>query len=185
MGTKETLPSKLTFGVALLVLGTILIAGGVNKTTSLNSSFEGEPLIINEFSDHKINETDIPRKVIIPRMSVDLNIKKSEVINGYWQVFDDVAGWGSGSGIPGSPGNQVIFAHAKEGLFLPLRSIKLDDSIYVFTESKWFGYSVREIKEVYPDRVEIINPTDDETLTLYTCSGFADKKRLVIIAKRI
>jgi len=28
-------------------------------------------------------------------------------------------------------------------------------------------------------------PTPDETLTLYTCSGFADSKRLIVTAKRL
>lgn len=92
-------------------------------------------------------------------------------------------GGGDGSGIPGKEGNQVVFAHAREGLFLPLRSIESGEAIYVFTASKWYRYIVKEIKEVLPTQIEVIAPTEDETLTLYTCSGFSDSKRLIVVAK--
>ena len=45
--------------------------------------------------------------------------------------------------------------------------------------------SEEEIKLAYPNEVEVIAPTEDETLTLYTCSGFNDEKRLVVVGKRI
>ena len=49
----------------------------------------------------------------------------------------------------------------------------------------WFNYTVSEIKEVIPSQIEVIAPTPDETLTLYTCSGFGDSMRLIVIAKRV
>ena len=51
--------------------------------------------------------------------------------------------------------------------------------------SSWYSYEVVDIKEVYPNQTEVIEETDDETLTLYTCSGFADSKRLIVVAKRV
>jgi len=66
-----------------------------------------------------------------------------------------------------------------------LKDIKEKEVIYVLTESNWFEYSVEKIKEVKPDDLEVIKPTKDEILTIYTCSGFNDNKRLIIVAKRI
>ena len=55
----------------------------------------------------------------------------------------------------------------------------------ILTKEKWYEYEIKEIKEVLPSQTETIAPTKEETLTLYTCSGFSDSKRLIVIAKRI
>jgi LPXTG-site transpeptidase (sortase) family protein len=126
-----------------------------------------------------------PLRILIPELSLDLPIKEAKIIKGYWEVFPESAGWGSGSAYPGEIGNQVIFAHAKEGLFQPLKKARLGQLIYIITKEKWFFYHIAEIKEVTPDNLSAISPTIDETLTLYTCSGFSDSKRLIVIAKRV
>jgi len=41
---------------------------------------------------------------------------------------------------------------------------------------------VNKITAVYPNQVQIIAPTKNETLTLYTCTGFYDEKRLIVRA---
>ena len=128
---------------------------------------------------------ELPTQISIPELFVDLTIKKAEIIDGYWEVFEDFAGWGSGSGFPGEKGNQVIFAHARDGLFLPLLYAKKGMEINVSTKSETYTYEIIEIKEVYPNQTEVIQPTSEEVLTLYTCSGFQDKKRLIVTAKRI
>lgn len=126
-----------------------------------------------------------PDRLIIPALSVDIPVKTAKIVNGYWEVFDNSAGWGEGSAYPEETGNQVIFAHAREGLFLPLKNIKLSEKIYVFAKTRWYGYAVKEIKEVLPSQVEVIGATPERILTLYTCSGFADSKRLIITAEPI
>jgi LPXTG-site transpeptidase (sortase) family protein len=124
-----------------------------------------------------------PDRLIIPILSVDIPVKTAKIVNGYWEVFDNSAGWGEGSAYPEETGNQVIFAHARDGLFLPLKNIKQGERIYVFAKTKWYGYVVKEIKEVLPSQVEVIGSTPTRILTLYTCSGFADSKRLIVTAE--
>ncbi len=176
--------SKLTFGIALFILGLFLLFPKNKSETNPSSTFKSEPVIVEDFNQEVYDEVKLPKKIIIPSVSIDVEVKKAQIIGGFWEVFDDSAGWGIGSGIPGEIGNQVIFAHAREGLFSPLQSIKVGSRIYVLTEEKWFTYEVHEIKQVYPSQTEVIRPTDEETLTVYTCSGFRDSKRLIVIAKR-
>lgn len=133
----------------------------------------------------KEKEKEPPVKITIPVLSIDLPVKKAKIVNGYWELFDDAAGWGEGSAYPDEAGNQVVFAHAREGLFLPLKKIKKGQKIVIYTKDKWYEYNVEEIKEVLPNQVEVIAPTADEQLTLFTCSGFSDNKRLIIVAKRV
>jgi len=179
-------PSKLALGVSLVLTGILLIGSGQEKKVSNSSdTFAQEPVKIEGFVSEEENESLVPKRILIPDIDIDLEVGRSKVIGGYWEVFSDKAGWGEGSGLAGREGNQVIFAHAREGLFLPLRSIKPGAKIYVLTDSSWFNYEVAEIKEVTPSQIEVITPTPDETLTLYTCSGFGDSMRLIVIAKRV
>lgn len=180
---KSETPQKIGLGLALLLLGTIFILG--NQKQVFSSTFKNEPVKVEGLSNKAVDVKNFPTKILIPSLSIDLPVKEAKVVNGYWEVFDDKAAWGEGSGIPGQIGNQVIFAHAREGLFLPLKDIKTGMKIYVFTSGSWFSYEVKEVKSVYPNEVSVIAPTKDETLTLYTCTGFKDTKRLIVVAKRV
>ncbi|MEK7550736.1 MAG: sortase [Patescibacteria group bacterium] len=182
MTKQKPTSSRFFLGISLLILGVIMVFG--KRADTLKSTLAGEPVKVEGFSEAKRQENKEPTRIIIPEISIDLIVKRAEIVTGYWQVFIDSAAWGAGSGYPGEPGNQVIFAHAREGLFLPLKSIKKDSKIYILTKGEWYLYKVVEIKEVYPNQVEVVEPTKDETLTLYTCSDFEDSKRLIVIAKR-
>lgn len=123
-----------------------------------------------------------PVRLLIPRLFVDLSVVEAPVVNGYWELSETSASHGVGSANPGDSGNIVVFAHARAGLFAPLRQVKVGDVIYTLTAVRWFSYKVDSITHVRPDQVEVIAPTATETLTLFTCSGFSDSQRLVVIA---
>lgn len=124
-----------------------------------------------------------PLRILIPKQNVNLSIVEARVVNGYWELSETTASHGIGSANPGEIGNTVIFAHARDGLFGPLRNITSNQEIYILTKDRWYRYSVTETKFVDPNAIETISPTADETLTLFTCSGFLDTKRLIVVAK--
>src|SRR3990172_11519883 len=143
------LKDKIGLGVALILLGIIFVFGGAGLFKRTNSeTFASEPVKIEGFIASEESLDKVPQRIILPELSIDIPVKNSGLINGYWQVFSDAAGWGEGSGLPGEPGNQVIFAHARRGLFLPLRDIKLGAKVYAVSEEKWYQYEVKEIKQV-------------------------------------
>lgn len=182
---------KRKVNLTKFITATFLITGGIlvfwfdrQQESEISSSFSDEPVKIVSFENIVIPEEDKPKRLLIPNLGIDLEVKESEVRGGYWQVYDSVVGWGEGSSPPGYQGNQVLFAHAREGLFGNLDKVKLEDKIYIFNQDKWYSYTVKEIKDVYPGETKVIEQTEDERLTLYTCSGFRDEKRLVVVAKR-
>jgi len=123
-----------------------------------------------------------PVRIVIPNINIDLPVVEAKVIYGYWEVSQNSASHGIGSANPNEKGNIVIFAHARSGLFYNLRDVKKDDNIYLFTKDAWKKYVVKQITSVYPNQTETVAPTKEETLTLYTCTGFYDEKRLIIKA---
>lgn len=192
---------RIKIGILLLVLG---IAFWMFPTTYKNLTREshrrGQPVAATRdatssagFSVGSIRidenllrgrETpQAPLRIVIPKLTVDLPVVEANVADGYWELSDTSASHGVGSASPGEMGNTVIFAHARDGLFGPLRSITIGDMVYILTKDRWSRYVVTGTKLVDEDQTEVIAPTSDETLTLYTCSGFLDSKRLIVTAK--
>lgn len=150
---------------------------------STSGSLSNEPIRIDSKLLGDKPQTQLPQRVVLPSVAIDLSVVEAPVVNGYWELSDTSASHGVGSANPGENGNIVIFAHAREGLFMNLRNMKVDDTIYILSQDKWFRYKVTEYKLVDPSAVETIAPTSMETLTLYTCDGFLDSKRLIVVAK--
>jgi len=152
----------------------------------ISVSFASEPVKIDEkFLEEKkatAKAQQSPNRIVIPSLNINLPVKEAKIVSGFWEVFPDSAGFGLGSAYPDETGNTVIFAHARQGLFLPLKEIKTGESVLVLTADAWYSYTVAEIKEVLPSQTEVIGPTDSSILTLYTCSGYADSKRLIVTA---
>ncbi len=149
-----------------------------------NSTTNGEPIRVDGALMGISSDSYKPVRLVMPRLAIDLSVIEAPVANGFWELSETSASHGQGSANPGEKGNTVIFAHARPALFGPIRDAKKDDAIYVFTKERWFKYRIVETKLVNPDQLEVIAPTGDETLTLFTCSGFLDSKRYIAIAKR-
>ena len=191
----QKLPQVITLALGVILVGIGIFIASQNTVNLVQSSvsFASEPVEVQGFNETEV--TAEPRRILIPEIGIDLDVEVSEIVNGYWEVHEDKAGWGMGSGVPSEIGNQVIFAHARKGLFGSLDEIKVNSKVYVLSEKTveneggtnfWNEYEVTEIKEVYPNQTEVIKPVEDkEILTLYTCSGFNDNKRLIVIAEPV
>ena len=73
-------------------------------------------------------------------------------------------------------------SHQTARAICQLANVKKGDLIYALTKDKWYKYKVNKITAVYPNQTQVIMPTKVETLTLYTCTGFYDEKRLIVTA---
>lgn len=176
---KNTLKGKLIGIIFLLLALVVLFLPQIFLTFKPVSN---SPIKINpSLLASKATQND-PVRILIPKVNIDLKVINARIINGYWEVSENTASYGLGSGQLGTKSNTVIFAHAREGLFYNLKNVKQDDIVYVFTKNNWYRYRVNKITSVYPSQTEVINPTRNEVLTLYTCTGFYDEKRLIITA---
>lgn len=175
----HSLRNKLV-GLVFLCLALVILLSPqlIPNKTIVNKN----PIQINSaLYASKITAND-PVRILIPKADIDIKVIDAKIVDGYWELSDNTASYGLGSEHPGIKGNTVIFAHARQGLFYNLKDVQLGDIVYVFTKDKWYRYKVSKITAVYPNQTEVIQPTKKETLTLYTCTGFYDEKRLIVTA---
>lgn len=124
-----------------------------------------------------------PARVQIPKIGVDSPVVEVFVQDGTWQVADYAAGYHHGSALPGDAGNTVLAGHAgiRGAVFRSLGELTAGDEIYLDTGEWRFTYRVRESRSVWPDQVEVMDPTPTRVLTLITCTNW-DTQRLVVVA---
>ncbi len=93
-----------------------------------------------------------------------------------------------GTALPGQPGNCVLAGH-RDSDFRGLADIRLGDRIRLETVKGSFSYEVSDVDTVTPDAVEVLDPTEEESLTLLTCYPFdwvgPAPRRLVVRAHRV
>jgi LPXTG-site transpeptidase (sortase) family protein len=169
---------RTLLGLFFVILGLLFLY----KVPVIKSSPQNNEPIAASSEFKKLERDSSVVRILIPKHDIDLTVTFSKIKDGYWELSETTASHGEGSANPGERGNTVIFAHARQGLFYNLKNIDRGDIIYVLTKDNWHRYKVSEIKAVYPNQVETIAPTNNEILTLFTCSGFFDEKRLIVKA---
>jgi sortase A len=90
--------------------------------------------------------------------------------------------------LPWESGNSAFAGH-RDGLFRPLKDLKIGDEIRFRTTREEFRYRVTNTSIVKPDDVSVLSARDGSTLTLITCYPFyyvgAAPKRFIVHAERL
>ncbi len=178
---KKLQRSKSSLFLVLLGL-VIFIFGAINYYRVRILSFSKVPVAAAKSTEN----IDVPVEIIIPSIQIDLKVEPGQIQDGVWLISSTNATFLSTSAPPGTSGNTVIYGHNKKAIFGNLPYLSLGQKITVKTKSgKIYNYTTDKKYFVGPDRVDLVSPTDLETLTIYTCYGLFDSQRAVIVAKPI
>lgn len=103
--------------------------------------------------------------------------------NGVWSIPATAAAHLVTSAYPYEPNNIIIYGHNTWAVFAKLKNVQKADLVKLtLANGSERIYEIIEITEVTPDKIEYLKPTQSETLTIYTCAGWMDSKRLIIRA---
>lgn len=164
-------------GISLILFGSLLVFQRNNPNRVAFA--KGESNIAIQIEDKVV----IPTSIKIPSLDINLDIYTSEIKNGKWEVTDKGVSYLKTSVVPGENGNSVLYGHNWTNLLGILVKIKTGEIIeIVYSDGSKKEFEVKLIQEVNPNDVSILNNTNDRRITLYTCSGFLDSKRFVVVA---
>jgi sortase A len=126
-----------------------------------------------------------PTHLAIPSIGLDTPVKEVFIDDGAWEVAEYAAGYLNGTGLPGD-GNTVLAGHAgiRGAVFRDLGALNPNDDIYLDAAGWRYHYRVRETKSVWPEQVEVLDPSATPVLTMLTCTNW-DTQRLVVVADLI
>lgn len=120
-------------------------------------------------------------RIVIPSIAVDHPIVEGDS----WEPLKQGVGHTPWSANPGKEGNCVLTAHNDifGEIFRRLPEMELGDEINIHTGSQAYRYVVKATHIVEPTRVDLMDPTDQPTLTIISSYPYLqDDKRVVVIA---
>lgn len=137
------------------------------------------PVVIKEEEEGKT--LFIPTQISAPSVNINLNISPGIISGNDWTLYDDKASWLSTSATLGK-GNVIVYGHNLDNILGSLKNIEIGDEITISSNEEEFVYKVTDKKAVSPNETDAVLSNENQ-LTLYTCDGTFDRKRLIVIAK--
>jgi len=185
------------------------------EITPDSSKFVAKKLIATPSPEIKI-EIGLPKlpseiappdnRIIISRLGIHAPIKLTENVDlkkDNWNAIEDQVQNALHDGVvrfpgtaePGKYGNAFLVGHSSYYPFLPgkykdifalLPEIELGDEIEIWQNQKKFTFRVSEKKEVKPNNIDVLRQTNDQRITLMTCTPLGTTlRRLIVTAKLI
>jgi len=172
------------FAILLIICGAGLIFwSSFRQGYGLQTPTQAEPQLNQEQTD---KEAPKPARIYIPKLEKTLEVSDGFIKDNRWTISKTGVSYLTTSGKIGESGNVVLYGHNTQDVLGGLWKVQAGDIVEV-TDSggNIHKFEIFERKEVKPNSVEILESTDDSRLTIYTCSGFLDTARFVVIAKYI
>ncbi len=162
-----------------------------NRHVSLNAPTDsyGSATVISSDEGTKKDRTTLfysgkPTRIIVEQFKIDLPIIDGvyDQSTRSWSLSFDAAHYALITPNPNTvAGNTFIYGHNTKTIFGELDKLKMNDRVNIVTDKgASFYYSLRGVKEVEPSDVASLTPTAKPTLTIQTCSGNWDEKRMML-----
>lgn len=113
-----------------------------------------------------------PTHIAIPRIGVDVGVSMTGFSYGVWEVPRwTAAHYWPVSGMPNTVGNIILAGHVgyADIIFSYLPNIAENDEIYLTVGGEPRRYIVDDVLMLLPHDTWVMNPTEQETLTIITC----------------
>ena len=119
------------------------------------------------------------RQIQVPAIGVNAPVVQGDG----WEQLKKGVGQHLGTANPGEQGNLVLSAHNDifSEIFRDLDKLKEGDEMVIITQDRSFTYVVTSIEIVEPTRVDLLDATSENTITLISCYPYlVDNKRIVV-----
>lgn len=174
---------KKILATIFLISGLLLITQGLFDLSKRLGLYK---VPVQNLESVSIVEKSIPSKISINSLSLSLPVEPTKIKSGYWPTSQTGVSFLVDSGNLGGVGNLIFYGHNWKNLLGSLHKVKVGEDIVLQGQNgQDFHYSVTFIATVDANDVSILANSPDERITLYTCTGLLDQKRLVVVAKRV
>ena len=168
----------ITVGIILIAIGAFLLVRYQSLSLPLSKSDK------NSAASESIGGLSWPQWISIPNSKINAQIAAGGYKEGKWVLDDNFALYLPTSDKLGQGGNTILYAHSRDKLFGNLKKVSIGDQVILGdANGKIYNYSIYSMEYVRPYQMEKIDTNLKDTVTLFTCDGWFDEKRLVVKAK--
>ncbi len=191
---------RRVIGILLIIIGLVIIGDvAYKKIITLKKQKEIVELFENGFSEGTSTEgtsnedtTEVSESVNLDEVNgykpiamieiPSINLSQALVEGISDNVLQYFLGHFPDSAAPGQVGNFAIAGHRVSDYtdaFINLYKVTAGDKIIVKTHDKKYTYVIEENYIVNPDQVEVLDATENATITLITCT-VGSKQRVIV-----
>lgn len=128
------------------------------------------------------NRNLYPVQLKIAKSNILLPVIPSVIKKGKWEATTEGISYLSSTALPGEKGNSVFYGHNWPSLLGKLTDVRPGDNIEIILNDKTRKiFEVEYTVTVTPDQTHILESSNDSRITVYTCSGFLDLRRFVVV----
>lgn len=165
--------------IALSITGSIIfLSAGWNllaESISIGTSIFAKPQVDMTQVSFRINDQQVYRpdigQVFATLKIPSVGVEKQVIHGDSEEELKKGVGHYAGSTLPGEEGNFVIAGH-RDTVFRKIGGLNVGDSIFVETDWGTYEYKVANTRITKPSDLTVMEPTDYEKLTMYTCYPF-------------
>lgn len=140
-------------------------------------TFKAKPQVIQNTGGQ------FPKSIEIPSIKANLDIVPASIHGKSWETTSNGVSYLKSTPLPGSKGNSVIYGHNWKSILGNLPQVKPGQKIWItMNDGVKKEFKVEYTATVDPSQTYIIDNTKDSRVTIYTCTGFLDSKRFVVVA---
>ena len=166
------------FGIILLIVSSYSLWQRYNPN---RLAFEVADDSISSVS--LVMEGSEPANLLIQDLDINLIVFPALLDKNRWDTTTKGVSYLTSSVRPGNIGNSIFYGHNYKNILGNLQEARPGQIIDIkVKDGSWKKYRIEYIQTVNPDQVGLLKQTEDKRLTLYTCTGFLDSKRLVVTA---
>ena len=130
-----------------------------------------------------LKDENPPKTLRIKALHIELPIIPSKIEKKEWETTSEGVSYLASSPLPGATGNSILYGHNWTNLLGNLEKAKSGQVIEIeFKNGEKKHFLIQRLATVWPDQKSVLYPSEDKRITLYTCTGFLDSKRFVVVA---
>lgn len=136
------------------------------------------------YNKQSLTGSQTPIEIIIKDIKLDLPIIPAKISHGNWEATTKGVSFLSTSPAPGNVGNSILYGHNWPNLLGNIVKLNPGQGIKIkFSDGSTKLFVIDSTVLVSPKEVSVLAPSKIPQITLYTCTGFLDNKRFVVVAK--
>jgi len=127
-----------------------------------------------------------PVEIELPNEHIDLPIFPTTLEKGTWTVSTQGVSLLEPNGeAPEEHSGLILYGHNWSVLLGRLHQAKLGQTMTLTFPKRKDTYQIVSMFTVNPDQLDVLNLAQPNTVLLYTCTGFMDSQRLVVLAQKL
>lgn len=135
------------------------------------------------YSQIRVPVSHVPVRLSIPHLGIDTMIFPGKITHKTWEMTKQGVSYLVSSPLPGEKGNSILYGHNFPSILGNLPQAKTGETVtIIFGDGKRKEFTIVYTAIISPEQIHILSNTSDRRLTIFTCTGWLDSQRFVVVA---